>query len=513
MHVVDAPHQRILRLLRDEGPVSRAELGDRLELTRPRLLAEVERLVSGGLIAEAGMAASRGGRRSTLVELHPRLRFAAVDLGASSIDIEVTNGRLEPVAAYQEPADIRTGPRAILHRVNELLAKARTDGAYERLDAIGIGVPGPVSFRDGVPVSPPIMPGWDRYPVRELLAREHSCPAVVDNDVNIMAIGERHGGVAHSVDDFLFVKIGTGIGCGIHLAGGVYRGVDGCAGDIGHIQVDSHGPVCSCGNAGCLEALFSGAALARDALAAARSGESPALAERLAANDAARAAAAIASAASASASAASSSASAASTGASAASASTATPVAGTRPGDPTSEAGRSDESPAGGPREGSDNLSRGIPAAGYPVGSGYGGSSSGYGGSGYGGSGYGTGFGYGSGAGSGSAGPWLITARDVAEGAAEGDVVCIRLIRDGGRRVGGVLATLVSFANPSMIVIGGGLAQLGHVLLAEIRSVVYRRSLPLATGNLPVVLSELGPRAGVTGAAVLASEVAFEQAS
>lgn len=396
MHAgADAPHLRLLRLLRDEGPVSRAELADRLELTRPRLLTEVERLVAAGHVAEAGMAASRGGRRSTLVELHPRLRFAAVDLGVTSIDIEVTNGRLEPVASYRESADIRSGPKAILHRVNELLAKAKADGAYDRLDAVGIGVPGPVSFRDGVPVSPPIMPGWDRYPIRELMAREHGCPAVVDNDVNIMAIGERHGGVAHSVDDFLFVKVGTGIGCGIHLAGAVYRGVDGCAGDIGHIQVDAHGPMCSCGNAGCLEALFSGAALARDALAAARSGASPALAERLAA----------------------------------------------------------------------------------------------------------------------SGGKGLITARDVADGAAEGDVICIRLIRDGGRRVGGVLATLVSFANPSMIVIGGGLAQLGHILLAEIRSVVYRRSLPLATGNLPVVLSELGGRAGVTGAAVLASDVAFEQAS
>nr|BFE75767.1 hypothetical protein GCM10020092_090680 [Actinoplanes digitatis] len=92
VHVIDAPHLRLLRLLRDEGPISRAELGDRLDLTRPRLLAEVERLVAAGYIAEAGMAASRGGRRSTLVELQPQLRFAAVDLGASSIDIEVTNG-------------------------------------------------------------------------------------------------------------------------------------------------------------------------------------------------------------------------------------------------------------------------------------------------------------------------------------------------------------------------------------------------------------------------------------
>lgn len=392
MRAVEPLHLRLLRLLRDHGAVSRAELADRLEMPRPRLLAELERLVSLGYVAEAGLAASRGGRRSTLVELSSKLRFAAVDLGASSIDVEVVNGRLEPVAAYAEPADIRSGPKGTLLRVNELLHKAKVDGAYERLDAVGIGVPGPVSFRDGVPVSPPIMPGWDRFPVRELLTREHGCPAVVDNDVNIMAIGERHGGVAHSVDDFLFVKIGTGIGCGIYLGGEVYRGTDGCAGDIGHIQVDSHGPMCSCGNVGCLEALFSGAAMAKDATAAARSGGSPALAERLAANGS-------------------------------------------------------------------------------------------------------------------------VTAVDVAEGAIEGDVVCIRLIRDGGRRVGGVLAGLVSFANPSMIVIGGGLAQLGHILLAEIRSVVYRRSLPLATGNLPVVLSELGSRAGVTGAAVLASDMAFMEAS
>lgn len=391
MRGVESLHTRLLRLLRDQGPVSRAELANVLEVPRPRLVAELQRLVAAGYVAEAGPAASRGGRRSTLVELHPDLRIAAVDLGATSIDVEVTNGRLEPLAAHTEPADIRSGPKEILHRVDELLAKAKAEGAFERLAALGIGVPGPVSFRDGAPVSPPIMPGWDRFPVREMLARQYGCPVAVDNDVNIMALGERHSGVAPPVDDFLFVKIGTGIGCGIHLSGEVYRGTDGCAGDIGHIQVDAHGPVCACGNVGCLEAAFGGAALARDAAAAARSGASPALAERLAQGAA-------------------------------------------------------------------------------------------------------------------------LDAREVGKGAAEGDVTCIRLIRDGGRAVGTVLAGLVSFANPSMIVIGGGLAQLGHLLLAEIRSVVYRRSLPLATGNLPVVLTELGPRAGVTGAAVLASDFAFGQA-
>ena len=99
----------------DEG-IPTNILADRLEMPRPRLLAELERLVALGYVAEAGKAASRGGRRSTLVELSPELRFAAVDLGASSIDVEVVNGRLEPVAAYAEAADIRSGPKAILQR-------------------------------------------------------------------------------------------------------------------------------------------------------------------------------------------------------------------------------------------------------------------------------------------------------------------------------------------------------------------------------------------------------------
>lgn len=386
-----SPEHQLLRLLRDEGPLSRAELGGRVGLARPRLLGELDRLVAIDLIREAGPASSRGGRRSTLVELNPDVRFAGVDLGATSIDVEITNGRLEPVAAFNEPADIREGPKATLRRVDDILAKLATDGAFTRLSGVGIGIPGPVSFRDGVPVSPPIMPGWDGHPVRELLAREHHCHVVVDNDVNIMAVGERHGGVAKSADNVLFVKVGTGIGCGIFLNGAPYRGADGCAGDIGHIQVDPHGPICSCGNIGCLEAMFGGAAIARDALAAARAGTSAALAQRLAADG-------------------------------------------------------------------------------------------------------------------------TLTARDVAICASNGDLTSIRLIQEGGRSLGKVLAGLVSFINPSMIVIGGGLAGLGHRLLAEIRGAVYRRSLPLATNNLPVVLSELGPRAGVVGAALLASEAAYANA-
>ncbi|MCQ0005041.1 ROK family protein [Actinomadura madurae] len=175
------------------------------------------------------------------------------------------------------------------------------------------------------------------------------------------------------MDDFLLVKIGTGIGCGIVVDGAIYRGVSGSAGDIGHIRVDDDGPICACGNAACLEAYFGGAALARDAEAAARSGESAQLAALLETHG-------------------------------------------------------------------------------------------------------------------------ELTAEHVGEAAAAGDPVAVQIIREGGRHVGQVLAGLVSFFNPGLVIIAGGVAGLGHALLAEIRSVVYRRSAPLATGNLPIVLSELAGR-------------------
>ncbi|MGH3364782.1 MAG: ROK family protein [Nocardioidaceae bacterium] len=380
---------RLLSLLRDEGPLSRAELADRLSVSRTTVAAEVMRLAELGLAAEVGPAASRGGRRSTVVDLSADVRFVGIFVGATSVSVAVTDGRLGVLTMHSEPCDVRTGPEKVLATAIEQARALLQELGVDRPVGVGIGVPGPVDFHRGIPVSPPIMPGWDGYPVRDAVSRELGCPALLDNDVNVMALGEQHSGVARSVDDFLFVKIGTGIGCGIVVDGSLYRGVDGCAGDIGHIRVDDEGPTCACGNTGCLEAFFGGAALARDAMAAARSGRSPVLQQML-------------------------------------------------------------------------EVKGGLSAA------------------------------------------------DVSQAVTQGDSVAVQLVRDGGRRVGEVLASLVSFFNPGMIVIGGGVTALGHSLLAEIRGVIYRRSLPLATGNLPIVLSELGEEAGVVGAARLISDAVYD---
>ncbi|MEV7685026.1 ROK family protein [Streptomyces bungoensis] len=385
-------HQaRLLRLLRDLGPQSRVALGDRVELSRSKLAVEIDRLLETGLVVPDGLAASRGGRRSHNVRIVPSLRFLGVDIGATSVDVAVTNAELEVLGHLAEPLDVRDGPVAVFERVLALAAKLRETGLAEHFDGAGIGVPGPVRFPEGVPVAPPIMPGWDGFPVREALSQELGCPVLVDNDVNLMALGEQQAGVARSVRDFLWVKVGTGIGCGIVVRGEVHRGVTGSAGDIGHIQVDPEGPPCACGNIGCLEAYFSGNALARDATALAESGRSVELAGRLEA------------------------------------------------------AGR-------------------------------------------------------------------LTPEDVSAAAGAGDAAALELIRMGGGRIGQVIAGLVSFFNPGLVVIGGGLTGLGHTLLASIRTQVYRQSLPLATGNLPIVLGELGQVAGVVGATRLISDHIFSPA-
>jgi predicted NBD/HSP70 family sugar kinase len=120
-----------------------------------------------------------------------------------------------------------------------------------------------VDFASGRPVNPPIMPGWDHFSIPDWFAERYDAPVLVDNDVNVMALGE-HWSHWRSAEHLLYVKVGTGIGCGIVAGGRIHRGARGAAGDIGHIAVSGHDDVvCHCGNVGCLEAVAGGGALAR----------------------------------------------------------------------------------------------------------------------------------------------------------------------------------------------------------------------------------------------------------
>ena len=380
----------ILDLIRRGRAHSRSEIGELTGLTRGTVAQRVSDLLARGLVAES-LAPSTGGRPPRRLELRADTGYILVaDVGATSLDAALADLTGRILGRVDAEADVAAGPLVILRHVEELfdglIASVRPAGEPW---GIGIGLPGPVEFGSGDPVSPPIMPGWDRYPVRERFTSRHDVPVWVDNDVNIMALGEWQAGIARGHANVIFVKVGTGIGAGIISDGELHRGAQGSAGDIGHIRIpEASEDPCRCGNTGCLEAVAGGAALGRDGEALARSGRSAALAAALEAN------------------------------------------------------GR-------------------------------------------------------------------VTARDVAQAAQAGDPRALELLQGSGRRVGGVLAGLVNFFNPSLIVIGGAVANAGDAYLASIREVVYARSLPLATRDLLIRFSSLGGLAGVTGAAAMVLDQLF----
>ena len=361
-------------------------------LGRSAITQRVTELRDVGLVIEAGSEPSSGGRPPRQVRFNTGLGHVLVaDLGATSIDVAVADLGGHILAHRSDDADIAAGPDAILGRVERLfdeLAAATTDRTGP-LWGIGIGVPGPVEFSTARPVSPPIMPGWDDYTIRERLSARFAVPVWVDNDVNVMALGERAEGIARGHDNVIFVKIGTGIGAGIISHGTLQRGANGSAGDVGHVQVIVDASVvCRCGKVGCLEAVAGGGALSKAALRLAESGESPMLAATL--------------------------------------------------------------------------KERGT-----------------------------------------------VSTRDITEAARHGDQASIQLLRQAGRHIGQMLATAVNILNPSLIVIGGGVAGAGDMLIASIREVIYGRSTALATRHLQILQSTLGDRAGVTGATVMVLDELF----
>jgi predicted NBD/HSP70 family sugar kinase len=364
----------ILQLVRSGQATTRADLAALTGLARSTVAQRVDALLAMQLLVARGDSQSTGGRPPTMLAFnHEAGVVLAGDLGATHSRVAVTDlgGRI--LAQTWRDIAIAEGPEAVLSWLETAFDGLLDEVGRgpEAVRGVGVGLPGPVEFATGQPVNPPIMPGWDRYPVGDRLARRYGAPALVDNDVNIMAVGE-HWSNWRDEAFLLFVKIGTGIGSGIVAGGHVHRGADGAAGDIGHIHVPGHDDiVCRCGNRGCLEAFAGGGAMA----------------VRL--------------------------------------------------------------------------RAQGLPTQ---------------------------------------------TSRDVVDQVRAGRFEAVQLIREAGRTVGGVLATCVNMLNPAVIVIGGDVARADEPLMAGIREVVYRRSLPLATGRLRIVRSELDDGAGVIGAAVMVLE-------
>jgi len=370
----------LFQILRDGRSRTRTELATLTGLARSTIALRIDSLVKLGLVGPTSDAPSTGGRPSSQVALATGVKIVlAVDIGASHVRIAVCDLTGKPLQENSAAIAVAEGPDAVLGWVIEAGDTLLRESGRTLADllAIGVGLPGPVEYSSGRPINPPIMPGWDRFDVRGTLEKHFHVPVLVDNDVNIMALGERETAWP-DVDHLIFVKVATGIGSGVISGGILQRGAQGIAGDIGHVQVPRGADVpCHCGNRGCLEALASG----------------PALAGALRTN----------------------------------------------------------------------GLS-------------------------------------------------VTSNQDVVDLVKRGNLDAIQAIRQAGRDLGEVLTTCVSLVNPSVIVIGGSMAQAGEHLIAGVREVVYTRSMPLATQHLQITQSGAGPKAAIVGASMLAIHHALSPA-
>ena len=367
----------VLTLLRAAGPLTRAEVMARTGLSRSTVTQRLDALLRAGLVVSAGPGSTARGRPADQFAFHrDHGALLVADVGASGLRAALTD--LSGAIRHERTAvvDVAEGPAAVLGLVSDLFSALLADAGRSpsAVHGIGLDVPGPVDFARGRVVSPPIMSGWDGYDIAGWFRPRFGCPVLVENDVNAMAFGEHRG--LPDADPLLVIKIGTGIGAGIVSGGRVFRGADGAAGDIGHLQLTVPGeaapPVCRCGNTGCVEARAGGWALIRD-----------------------------------------------------------------------------------------------LRAAGHDV----------------------------------------ADVDGVVALVARGDRTAVALTRAAGRLIGTAVADAVSLLNPRAVVLTGQLAAAEEQLMAGVREMVYRRSLPLATARIDISRSTLGNRGGLIGTSLLVADL------
>lgn len=278
-----APLAVIVDLVRTGQADTRPHLGALSGLSRKVIAQRVDQACETGLLRDGGLAPSAGGRQARRLEFNADAgRVFGVLVEASEITVGIADLRGRVLATIHEDWTVDAGPDATMHRVKASIDVLAARHAVERPWGIGVGLPGPVDYPSGRVVSPPLMPGWDGFSARSWLREHFDAPVWVDNDVNLMALGEWAFGDGSGAEDMLFIKAGTGVGAAVVSRGRLLRGQLGAAGEIGHMRVtDDPSAVCRCGSTGCLEAVAGGWSLLMEATRRAESSRtlSAALAE------------------------------------------------------------------------------------------------------------------------------------------------------------------------------------------------------------------------------------------
>lgn len=205
--------------------------------------------------------------------------FIGVDLGGTQIRAILRDAQGNIVSRASTLTQASDGQEQVIARIIETVRQTVGETPRSTIGGIGIGVPGPVDPWTGVVLQAPNLPGWRDVPIRDIVQGAFGVPVEVGNDANLAALGEHMYGAGIGVANLIYVTISTGIGGGIIADGKLLLGAKGLAGEFGHQTLVPDGPLCGCGNRGCLEALGSGTAIARMAREAVARGQGQKLLE------------------------------------------------------------------------------------------------------------------------------------------------------------------------------------------------------------------------------------------
>lgn len=258
-------HGYLLELIRSSGGLSRQQLVESTGMSRGTLFGRLDTLIRLGLVFEAESLGATGGRRARRIRFEDRGRVVlAIDLGQTHARISITDLAGTELRRAAMPLDVDRGAAAVLGPVLDHAEKLVAGGSGERLVGIGVGVPAAVDAASGAVLHPTTLADWPAAAVTDAVAARWSLPLVVENDARAAAVGECRS----DEETLVYVKVATGIGCGIVVGGDVLRGAGGVAGDLGHVRAgvlspppSDPPPLCRCGRRGCLAAYSSGRAL------------------------------------------------------------------------------------------------------------------------------------------------------------------------------------------------------------------------------------------------------------
>lgn len=246
--------ERVVRAVRMAGSLTQAEIARSTGLSAATVSNIVRELKDGGTVEVTPTSA--GGRRARSVSLSGDAGIVVgVDFGHTHLRVAVGNLAHQVLAEEAEPLDVDASSAQGLDRAEQLVSRliASTGLSRDKVVGVGLGVPAPIDVESGTLGSTAILPGWAGTNPRDDLAERLGVPVHVDNDANLGALGELVWGSGRGVADLAYIKVADGVGAGLVISGQIYRGPGGTAGEIGHITLDESGPVCRCGNRGCLE--------------------------------------------------------------------------------------------------------------------------------------------------------------------------------------------------------------------------------------------------------------------